>query len=575
MKLTDEQLKVLDYSENCFIEACPGSGKTTTLLFKLQLLSEGLKESTRKVACITYTNSAVYEIEDRISKSGSSWINQICNVTTIHTFCLNEILRHYYWRAREYKKGFCVLPPESDEFKSIVGNVVQNYSLSAAAIDKFENLNFDLLGNPITPNEIPKQAALDFWAKLSKAGYIDFPSIVFQSYKLLENYPGIARSLSSKFAWMLIDEFQDTSEIQVAILKKIFEIGRTKFVLVGDPFQSIFGFAGGNPALIKKFANQIGAQNFPLSNNFRSSAHIVSQAETVLPRIPKMIASGSNSAFPITPRKIVVGNFSDGIEDHFLTTIQALKIPFEESAILAPTWFSLFPIARRLRGLGIPIIGPGARPYRKNHLFSPLAEQVCAYMTSPTPRRMHKLKKELFVILSSLSMNSHQNVHQFDGTILAMKLVRKGMKLSELHEGALDWLESAAIEFEKIMVADGWIDSVLTGTLLTSAKRMQTEIKNEVKDFANLTTHDLGIFGVPEKCMKLTTMHKSKGHEFDAVALIDLHDHIIPNRRHHNYPTQLEETQRLFYVAMTRPRKLLLYFSRENVAPSRYLSNIP
>jgi len=68
------------------------------------------------------------------------------------------------------------------------------------------------------------------------------------------------------------------------------------------------------------------------------------------------------------------------ITDYFLPAVDALGIPLGEAAILAPTWFSLFHLGRRLREYGIRIVGPGARPYRRNRQFAPLAEQVVQRM---------------------------------------------------------------------------------------------------------------------------------------------------------------------------------------------------
>ena len=81
----------------------------------------------------------------------------------------------------------------------------------------------------------------------------------------------------------MVDEFQDTTDLQVEILSLIAQEGRTRFLLVGDPFQSIFRFAGARPDLPEEFAARIGARSdITLSGNFRSSTPILGHANRLL-----------------------------------------------------------------------------------------------------------------------------------------------------------------------------------------------------------------------------------------------------------------------------------------------------
>ncbi len=573
MKLTDEQRAAIAYNGNAFIEACPGSGKTTTLVRKLLKIGDALKDSSKRIACITYTNAAVFEIEDRLRKFGAHWLGDLCQISTIHTFCLNELLRNYCWRIADYKNGFTVLAPDTDEYQEIVRSVIRDYELSSDASDKFEGLNFEPDGTPIVPPEVGLPAAKAFWKRLSDQRYIDFPNMVYQAYRLLVEHPGICRALSSKFAWFLIDEFQDTSAIQVEILREIAKHARSRFFLVGDPHQSIFGFAGGRPDLMSQFASEIGAKHFPLSWNFRSSIHIVANAEKLIPRRPPMNAAGMWRDFPHAPKLLEVARIDDGLVDHFLSAVQALDIPYSECAILSPSWYSLLPVARRMRALSIPIIGPGARPYKGNHQFSRLAEQVCAYLTEPHVHRLRRVQREMFLLLSELNGDVDYRSLQFEGTVSAMRLIREGKRICIGNEGAIDWLQEAGTEFEKILVADGWLKPEALELLPNSSLQMQREIQRNIDDVANLSVQDLGLFGVPDKSLKLLTMHKAKGHEFDAVALIDVHDSAIPHKRSRT-AAGIAEAQRLLYVAMTRPRKLLVSFTRQGYRRSRFLDDL-
>ena len=193
-------------------------------------------------------------------------------------------------------------------------------------------------------------------------------------------------AIASRFAWILVDEFQDTTELQVEILTLIAKRARTRFLLVGDPFQSIYRFAGARPDLADKFAAEINARtDFSLSGNFRSSKPIIGNAELLFVRSPAMEALGEAKNFTEMPSLQHGASAFAVIMDYFLPVLAGLGIPVGEAAILAPTWFTLFPLGRRLREAGVSIVGPGARPYRRNRQFAPLAEQLCGYLMEPKP----------------------------------------------------------------------------------------------------------------------------------------------------------------------------------------------
>jgi DNA helicase II / ATP-dependent DNA helicase PcrA len=99
-----------------------------------------------------------------------------------------------------------------------------------------------------------------------------------------------------------VDEFQDTTDLQVEILALISDQKRTRFFLVGDPYQSIFHFAGARPDLAEQFASRIAARtDKQLSGNFRSSNPLVSQANKLYSRTPTMTAVGHAARYVEQP----------------------------------------------------------------------------------------------------------------------------------------------------------------------------------------------------------------------------------------------------------------------------------
>lgn len=575
MILTDEQLNAVKSNNNALIVACPGSGKTRTLVAKMLRCCDEVRDTARHIACITYTNAGVYEIENRLRKYGSTGDEIYCDISTIHSFCLNNILQYFYWRIPEYKNGFLVLPSDSDRFKEISEAVCAEYGIADALKENFELFNREPDGTPITAGDIEHEVALTFWERLSKEGYIDFCNIIYYSYKLLSTYPSVAKAIASRFAWFLIDEFQDTTSLQVEILRLIAKNNKSKFYLVGDPHQSIYAFAGARPDLMYSFADEISAEKrFNLLINFRSSIPVIRHAELLCPRTPPMQAGGASVRFKEEPMYVHYSSAFDAIVGEFIPLMQKLNIDYGEAAILSPWWIKLLHLGRRLRDSGIPIVGPGARPYKKSHLFALLAEQICAYIENPNPRYFYHIETELVRLVTNITGEMNFNIYTYEGRIIVYQLIKYAKLLKGTSNNGLEWLESAAEKFADILIEAGLIPKDSKSLILESVDGMKSDMTIQKVDITNLTVADLGMFSNFDKNMKLITMHKAKGLEFDAVAIIDLHEGKVP----HSYSAQtqegIDEARRLFYVSITRARRLLMYITDSEHwrnTPSRFL----
>ena len=127
MRLTEQQIEAVRHPESALVEACPGSGKTRTITAKLMHLLDTSGNTPRTIACITYTNAAVHEIERRIRTYGFSPDGSRCQVATIHSFCLRNIFGPYYWKLPQYTEGYELLPPDTERFLEIAESVYSQY----------------------------------------------------------------------------------------------------------------------------------------------------------------------------------------------------------------------------------------------------------------------------------------------------------------------------------------------------------------------------------------------------------------------------------------------------------------
>ncbi len=575
MKLTNEQIKAVKQNTNLLLTACPGSGKTRTLVAKLVKEIDDLIGTPRAAACITYTNTAVQEIERRTTIELGIENDVNFSVCTIHSFCLNNILRPFAWKLGNFKKIPVVITPDKEEFEEIIkyaASKINYFNVTRAEIELFESINLDIQGQIIgaaTTNEIVMKAAPFFWKRCGDLGFIDFCNIIYQSYCLLRDHKEIRRSVASRFAWILVDEFQDTTELQTEILKLIYSEGKTHFFAVGDPAQSIFGFAGAKPELLQPFATHIRARtDLSLSKNFRSSQFIVDHAERLFPRSPSMQAAGPYKDCSIQPEYVHVNNPYDAISNYFLPALKRHGIEYGEATIIAPNWNMLFPLARKLRSTGIPVIGPGARPYRRSRTFATLAEQLCAAIYEIHSDQMRQLERVLFNTILEATGSSRMDIYSYGGRVTITKLLRRAKDLARTMNG-VDWLDSMAKEAGKILTEAEFLTKAESGLLYVSVQEMKADMKRQNIDPSTLTILDLGLFANSKKSLRLSTIHYSKGREYDAVAMIGLREGLIP----HFKSTDHNVDKRLFYVGVTRARKYLLYVSevdRRN-GPSRFL----
>lgn len=469
------------------------------------------------------------------------------------------------------------MSPEDDKFRETAKNVLAEYGLPEQLHEYFEGFNREPDGTPIVPQDIPPEVANAFWERLQSEGLIDFPNIIYYAFRLLSERPSIAHALSCKYSWFLVDEFQDTTALQVEIFRTIAGLGRTKFFLVGDPYQSIYGFAGARVELMEEFGREISASSeFPLVGNYRCSNRIIEHAEILCPRKPRMKGLGETAADATEPIYVHTSTAFEAITDYFLPALEGLSIPYGEAAILSPWWFKLYHLGRSLREYGIPIVGPGARPYRKTHTFALLAEQVCAYITHPVQKTFHQIEKELFYLITGATGKKPYTVFSYTGNVTIRKILKSGNAIYQKNRLAVGWLKESAEEFQRILCEDGLLPGSSQGILRNSADEIIVDLVRNKIDINNLSADDLGVFASTDRNLHLLTMHKAKGREFDAVAIVDLHDGKIPDFRaiERNDLNRIEEDKRRLYVAITRARRFLMYVTDEEDyrnRPSRFI----
>jgi DNA helicase-2/ATP-dependent DNA helicase PcrA len=567
MRLTTEQRAAVAELGHVCLVSCPGSGKTRVIVAKLLYCIESVRDTTRRIACITHTNAAADEVDTRLRETCFGGEDIYYEVATIHGFALQNILRPFHQLLPELREGFTILTPDADVYSEKARELIRRFDLRDFAFDEFERVQRAPDGNLPRVETLPEELQREWCNWLDENAYVTLNEIVYHSGRLVGSYPHIASALASRFAWILVDEFQDSSPGQILILKEIHGFGRTTFFCVGDPNQSIYRFAGASPELLAQFATHIGANtDHRLTGNFRSSANICAHAERLCVSDPPMRAVGEHAECPIIPTHQTVANPAEGIFDHFLPAVRELGVRLGQVAIFASWWVSLFHLAKELRRRNIPAIGPGARPYKRSHLIAQLVEPIGAYLESPEAEIAIAVQRSLFVVIANLTDHAPYSVFDFKGRVAVCKLLAEAGRARNASAYAVDWVSDASTRFARVLVDAELLSHENGVALQESAAQMVADIRSR-EGGDTLNVEDLGIFARPKHCIQLLTVHKAKGREFDAVAVIEAHDGRFPHfsidqlTDNNERQAQYDESRRVVYVATTRAKRVLMFFS--------------
>ena len=453
MRLTDEQRKAVSEPGHVCLVSCPGSGKTRAIIAKLLHCIESVKDTTRRIACITHTNAAADEIDSRLRENCFGDDDLYYDISTIHGFALQNILRPFHHLLPKLRDGFTILTADMEAYSDKAKELMQRYQLKGFAFEEFERVQRAPDGNPSQVETLPADLQREWCGWLDENAYVTLNEIVYHAGRLVSVYAHIASALASRFSWILVDEFQDSSPGQILILKEIHKYARTTFFCVGDPNQSIYRFAGASPELLIEFAAHIHANtDHHLTGNFRSSTNICTHAERLCASDPPMRAVGEYAKCPIVPVHNSVSNPAEGIFDHFLPAVRELGVPLGKVAIMASWWVSLFSLARELRRQNIPAIGPGARPYKRSHLIAQLVEPIGAYLESPESEIAIAVQRALFALIANLTDHAPYSVFDFRGRVAVCKLLAEAATARDISAYVIDWIIDVAERFVRVLV---------------------------------------------------------------------------------------------------------------------------
>ncbi len=283
-KLNESQANAVKQTEGpVLILAGAGSGKTTTIVSRLAYLIEVVGIPASNTLTLTFTNKAAKEMKER----SLAMIENIAYpplLCTFHKFGLLFLKFNIHLIGRA--NNFVVI--DTDDKKRIIKKINSELPtpLIASEISRYKN-------SLLSPDDAYKQTELfnykqiaevyaEYEKYLKENNLVDFDDLIAITYRLLDENPELAKATSERYKYIMIDEYQDTNELQLKLLQKLCT-SHNNLCVVGDDDQSIYGWRGANIRNIIEFDKDFnGATVFKLEENYRSRSPILKVANALI-----------------------------------------------------------------------------------------------------------------------------------------------------------------------------------------------------------------------------------------------------------------------------------------------------
>ena len=622
-ELNENQFKAAtSNAKHLRIVAGAGTGKTRTLTYRLAyLLLRGDMYPTEIVA-ITFTNKVAKEMKERVTSilERANFEVRIPFISTFHGFCYRFLLNEIHL-IEGYKKNFQVADEEVQKeiFKRIADSLGVKYSDDrfAAARQIISSLKSE--GKEIfdfSPNDVRYNVDYDFTysvfekyqAELAKNNLVDFDDLLIYTRKILKGYRDVREYYQNLFKCFLIDEFQDTNDIQYDIVRLLMN-EETELCVVGDPDQTIYTWRGANNYLIKRALEEDfrDLETVTLDLNYRSTQKILDRANELIKhnndRVDKsLVAFNKEEGQDV----YLLRSYSQESEaQEIVRRISELhrfkNVNYSDIAIIYRSNFISRNFEHMFSRMGIPYRLYGSiKFYERAEIKAALAylrlminkdDDYSFLRVIQNPSRkigdvaisnLETLAKERNVSIFELVLDDFDNLplkrYQKEGLRQFVDSYKRHYRLinAEGIEGKeLSRRVRAYFEDAGFLNYINELDLKEKESLDKSTLRMDNvnEFLQAINDFVEsseeerLSLTDFLINVSLESAQDeieeadavlVMTAHVSKGLEFDYVFIASMCDNIFPSS--YAYITgekAIEEERRLFYVAMTRARKYL------------------
>lgn len=621
--------------------AGPGSGKTRVLTYRIaHLIDQGVPPW--QILALTFTNKSAKEMKERISKVVGDKANQIWAGTFHSIFA--RILRSEAEKIG-YTNNFTIY--DSEDSSSVIKNILKEKNLDPKVYlpNAIKARISSAKSSLITPKVYVTDERLRmedrmlkrplfhdiytaYVARCKKAGAMDFDDLLFQTYNLLQQNPdGVLEKYRKKFKYLLVDEFQDTNQLQYGIIRKLINYPESEqnLCVVGDDAQSIYAFRGATIQNILDFEKDYkDLKVFKLEQNYRSTEHIVQAANDIISynqkQIKKEIWSEKGSGHLIK----MVETLDDKEEAKKVVELlmeQKMRhhLSNKDIAILYRTnaQSRVFEEYLRRQNVKYRVFG-GLSFYQRKEVkdlvaylrvvVNPNDEEALRRIINYPVRAIGKTTiDKMAAAAAAANLSLWDILKTYQGSKRTSTAIRSFMLLIETFQKRIDTKDAYALAvyiFEK----SGLEADLKKDTTVQGIGRLEnvTNLLDGIKEFVEsdeaiddatvpdkkLTTYlqtialhtDADKDSDDDNHVTLMSVHSAKGLEYKSVFVVGMEDNLFPSFMSKESRDAVDEERRLFYVAVTRAEAFLTLsyaMSRykfgkriDNIEPSQFLQEI-
>jgi superfamily I DNA/RNA helicase len=627
--LNAEQVRAVNHNEGpLLILAGAGSGKTTVLVARAgRLISEGRIFSS-ELCVLTFTNKAARELKHRVqAKLGN--VAKGLWAGTFHSFGLLLLRRHH--KEAGLSSGFGII--DASDAAAIVKELLRDFNYGGKTAYDAEKIlsligQWRERGQRDAKNEDEYEAAVEwllprYLKRLDHLGMVDFDGLILRPLELMKQNPDVAAAIQGLFRQVMVDEFQDTNQMQMGLIQKLVQ-PHLNLSVVGDDDQSIYGWRGACISNILNFPKLYQqCEVVRLERNYRSTPAILKVANEVIAknnqRHKKVLRSSPEAAEGDKPEVFVYETEHDEAEN-IAIEIDAFIHQGHNRREIAVLYRSnsqgaLLEAELRLRKIPYLMSG-GTAFFDRKETRDILAYLRCAFKPNEIAFRRilnvppRGIGEKTIETLIDYSLSHHVNFMEATRRWREAGVEEKTGAAIEEHFEKLRALVSFTVEgdnlsagarliqfFEELgyrpylekysgnsqVAAKRWRLMELFGGILdrfvTQGGRSPETLREfldamELRDLMNDKEEK-------EDRVQLLTLHACKGLEFPIVFLMGVEEDLIP---HKVLGTDVSEERRLFYVGVTRAQKRLILTRAKkrrrhgkwmDVVPSRFLLEIP
>ncbi len=601
-----------------------GTGKTAALTARLAHLIATRKAWPSEILCVTFTNKAAREMRERVGRHIGDAVEGMPWLGTFHSIGARMLRRHA--EIVGLQSNYTII--DTDDQLRLLKQLIQEHDLDekrwparqlAGLLDRWKNrgLNpgdLDAVENEAYANGRGAQFYKLYQDRLKALNASDFGDLLLHMLNIFRQHHDVLAQYQQRFKYILVDEYQDTNQVQYFWLRLLAQAHKN-ICVVGDDDQSIYSWRGAEVANILKFEKDFpGAAVIKLEQNYRSTPQILAAASGLIDANSERLGKTLWTELPAGEKVRIVGIW-DGPEEarrvgEAIERLESEGAPLDQVAILVRAQYQTREFEDRFIqiGLNYRIVG-GFRFYERAEIRDALAylRTIAQPADDLAFERIYNQPKRGLGAKTLEAMRRHARRTQQPLAAASLDLADSD-ELPARARNMLVWLLGQFVHWRElaekvtpsellrtVLVESGYEEMLQKDRSAESAGRLEnlSELARAMEEYETLTDflEHVSLVMDNERAddgekVTIMTMHAAKGLEFDNVFLPGWEEGVFPSQRSIDEGglASLEEERRLAYVAITRAKRhcTILHAANRRIygqwtssIPSRFIGELP